>query len=146
MSTLNAYGISVAVPAGWEGRAFQHHGGEPTLHLASFPLPKDDGEFGSHATSRMPADGVFVAVTEYRVPESGLDSGLFASRPPRRIELPLLSHRALLLPIAGQRGMQRFFAAAGRAFCLYLVLGRLAERQLAPANGAISSLRFAPRP
>ena len=146
MSTLSAYGISVAVPAGWEGRAFRHGGGEPTLHLGSFPLPHDDGEFGSRATSRMPADGVFLAVTEYGVSEGELERGIFASPPPRRVEPRLLSDRALLRPIDGQRGMQRFFAAEGRAFCLFVVVGRTGERRLAGANGAIASLRFAPRP
>ena len=145
MSELSAYGISIRVPPGWEGRAFRHGEGEATLHLGSFPLPRADGEFGSHATARMPADGLFLALTEYRAAHRDLEAGLFAAPAPRSIERGLLSGQSLLRPIDGQRGQQRFFAAARRAFCLYVVVGRHGERHLAAANAALASLRIAPQ-
>jgi hypothetical protein len=144
VSDLGAYGISVAIPRGWDGRAFRHADGEPTLHLGSFPLPRADGEFGSRATAAMPPDGLFLALTEYRVRPGDLETGLFAQPPPRAVDRHLLSDRALLRPSDGQRGLQRFFACAGRAFCLYVVVGRDGARHVTGANDALASLRFVP--
>src|SRR5262249_32086336 len=67
VTRLEAYGISLEVPPGWEGSAFRRDGGEPTVHVASFRLPSRDGEFGTRATGVMPRDGLFLAMTEYRV-------------------------------------------------------------------------------
>lgn len=145
MTPLAAYGISLAIPDGWEGRAFRHGDGEPTIHLGNFPLPHADGEFGSRATSLMPADALFVALTEYRVAPAALEAGLFAEPQPHALDERRLSRRALLRPTGGQRGMQRFFTSAKRAFCLYVVVGRDGERHIGDANSALATLRVAPR-
>lgn len=144
MSRLAAYGIALELPVGWEGRAFSH--GEPTVHLASFALPPTDGEFGSRATARMPADGLFLALTEYAVRPHELREGIFAARPPRRLHPDELSEQTLLRPLPGQRGVQRFFSTAGRAFCLYVVCGRDGRRRVAAANEVLASLQVAARP
>jgi hypothetical protein len=144
VSRLSAYGISLELPAGWEARAFSH--GEPTIHLATFPLPRSDGEFGSRATARLPADGLFLALTEYAVRPAELEEGIFAARAPRSLDARELSERTLLRPIAGQRGLQRFFSIAGRAFCVYVVCGRDGRRRLAAANEALASLQVDARP
>lgn len=123
MTSLGAYGISATIPDGWEARFFRHADGEPTLHAATFPLPPADGEFGTRATQRMPTGGLFLSLTEYR--GEGIDlrrGGLFGSPPPRALEHAHLSSRTLLQARPGQRGVQRFFSAAGRAFCLYVVV------------------------
>ena len=145
MTRLAAYGIALELPARWEGRAFRHEGGEPTVHLASFPLPRADGEFGTRATGGMPADALFLALTEYRIDPTGLNEGIFAARAPRRLRPELLSERTLLRPVAGQRGLQRFFSAAGRAFCFYVVVGRDGNGRLDVANGVLASLEIEPR-
>jgi hypothetical protein len=144
VSGLAAYGISLQLPAAWEGYAFQHDGGEPTVHLATFRLPHADGEFGSRATAQMPGDGLFLALTEYRV-AGGLDTGIFAGPPPRRLRPEQLSPHTLLRPIAGQRGAQRFFSSSGRAFCLYVVAGREGGRRLDDANSVLASIEIEPR-
>ena len=144
MTRLAAFGLSLAVPARWHARAFRHTGGEPTLHLASFPLPAGDGEFGTRATSAMPAPGVFLALTEYRTRPEALGHGLFAARRPDRVAAESLSAHALLRQLPGQRGAQRFFSCAGRAFCLYVVAAGESDTLLGTANAALESLAVEP--
>ena len=141
MRTISAFGISVSVPAGWDARLFRHEGGEPTLHLASFPLPPTDGEFGTRATGRMRAGEIFMALTEYRAGD-GIEAGrgIFAGRAPRALDPEAFSERTLLRPRPGQRGLQRFFSARGRTFCLYAVVSGPADGLLAPAGAALRSL------
>jgi hypothetical protein len=144
VSTLSAYGISLELPASWEGYAFRHDGGEPTMHVGSFRLPHSDGEFGSRATAAMPADGLFLALTEYRVEAGEVGTGIFAGPPPRLLRPEQLGPHTLLRPVAGQRGLQRFFSDAGRAFCLYVVAGRDGGRRLAAANRVLASIAIEP--
>jgi hypothetical protein len=146
VSRFAAYGISLELPPGWEGRAFHHRDGEPTVHVASFPLPAADGEFGTAATAGMSAEGVFVALTEYRVGPHDLEQGIFAASPPHAVDARLLSARTLLRPVGGQRGLQRFFSTAGRAFCLYVVVGARGGSHLAAVNQLLRSLHVAARP
>jgi hypothetical protein len=145
VSTLVAYGISSEIPAGWEGYAFRHEGGEPTVHIASFRLPGSDGEFGSRATAAMPADGLFLALTEYQVAADQLGAGIFAAPPPGGVRFEELSPHTLLRPLTGQRGLQRFFSSGGRAFCLYVVAGREGDRLLRAANGMLATIEIEPR-
>src|SRR5581483_2150368 len=145
VTRLEAYGIGLDVPDGWEARAFRHAGGEPTIHLATFALPPSDGEFGTRATARMGADAVFVCLTEYVVDDAELTRGIFAGRPPKRLAPDLLRPNTLLRPVAGQLGVQRFFSLSRRAFCLYVVVGRGGLQRLDGVNGALASLAVAPR-
>jgi hypothetical protein len=124
-------------------RIFRLADGEPTLHAASFPLPLADGEFGANATLRMPTDGAFVSVTEYRVDgKLAPGKGLFAARQPRLLARAAFSPSALFRPIAGQFGSQMFFTAAGRPFALYAVVGSSTAlaRRLAEVNALLASL------
>ena len=109
MSRLEAYGISLELPPGWEGSAFRHDGGEPTVHVASFRLPSRDGEFGTRATGIMPRDGLFLAMTEYRVRGGELRAGIFAGRRPRRVVARTLYGRVSISRLASIA-----FAAASR--------------------------------
>jgi hypothetical protein len=121
---VEAHGLSLDVPDGWEARIYRRPHGDPTLHAANFPLPVDDGDFGAGAVLTMPAGGEFVCLTEYR-PGQGLvpGRGLFAGEP---VSLPLkYSHfhpRALHVARSGCAGLQHFFTSAGRPFCLYAVI------------------------
>jgi hypothetical protein len=47
--TLSAYGISVDLPAGWNGRIVLGASGRPVLHAASFPLSANDDDSGEIA-------------------------------------------------------------------------------------------------
>ena len=165
---LAGAGLSAEVPAGWDARIYSRplaapqvlpepeaspfhqrvkaSGGSASLHAASFPLPVSDGDFGTGATSSMPAAGAFVALLEYEV-GGGLRPGvgLFAAR---GAPLPLgrrdFDPRALLRPRPGQLGAQRFFTAGGRPFCLYAVLGSASASVAAldELNRLLASLRF----
>jgi hypothetical protein len=134
-SPLAAHGISIELPAGWEGRIYRRRGGDPTLHAASYALPDADGDFGSVATGRMPENGSFLVLTEYR-PGQGLEpgKGLFAAA---AIPLPLDARRfhARMLHVTrpGQMGFQHFFTAGRRPFCLYAVVRPATRRGLSAA-------------
>jgi hypothetical protein len=146
---LAAHGLRIELPMGWSGRTFRRAGGIATVHAGDFPLALKDGEFGDRSTGLMPEPGSFLAVTEYLV-GSGLEpgSGLFSSR---RIPLPLdpagFAASRLAHPRPGQAGMQHFFTAAARPFCLYVVIsGPMAarRRRLAVIDRVLASLRFSP--
>jgi hypothetical protein len=149
MSTVSAFGISAAIPDGWEARIFSHPDGEPTLHAANYPLPARDGDFGSQATRHLPHGGVFVCLTEYRTGEGiDLHHGLFAHPAPRSLDPADFSSRTLLRARPGQAGLQRFFSTAGRAFCLYVVASSAARtrRRLVAASKLVESLDISGRP
>jgi hypothetical protein len=144
---LVAHGLTVELPRGWSGRVFKRPAGGATLHAGDFTLPLEDGEFGDRSTAVMPPGGSFLALTEYR-PGAGLapGQGLFASRRlPKTLDPTGFSAAGLAHPRAGQAGMQRFFTAAGRPFCLYVVIsGARIERprQLAAVSAVLRSVRI----
>jgi hypothetical protein len=142
---LSAHGLRIDLPRGWSGRVFARSGGIATLHAGSFQVALSDGEFGAHSTALMPATGSFIALTEY-IPGGSLEPGrgLFASR---RLPLPLdpasFGPNRLAHPQPGQVGMQHFFTASGRPFCLYVVIagGRVVRRgQLAVLDHVLRSV------
>jgi hypothetical protein len=131
---IEAHGLGADLPEGWEGairaeredelRAAGVVGGRafPIVHLASFALPEDRGDFGSGAVDHMTGDDDFVALLEYGPEEVG--TALFSGEGlPRRLDPRRFSPRALQRTLAGQAGFQHFFSQGGRAFCLYVVLG-----------------------
>ncbi len=149
MSGLEAHGLRIELPRGWSGRSFKRPAGGATLHAGDFQLPFDDGEFGDRSTEVMPAGASFLALTEYQ-PGAGLEpgQGLFAShRIPTVLDPTAFSPRGLAHPRPGQAGTQHFFTAAGRPFCLYVVVsGPRAERrrQLAVLGHVLRSVRIQP--
>lgn len=154
--SLSAHGIRLSLPNEWDGRIYGRptlvanppesalvpgfdgieRGRLATLHAASFPLSGAEGEFAAEATMRMPAAGAFVALVEYQ-PDDRLvpGEGLFASREiPRALAPGDFRPETLMVPRPGQVGLQRFFTAGTRPFCLYAVIGSHA----AVARGAAS--------
>lgn len=128
---IDGYGIGIDVPTGWEGRIYKRPDDPadpgtrfPVLQLGNFPLPVEDGDFGSGAVSSMGAGGVFAVLMEF-----GPDYVARESFPV--ISLPLAPSAAefdpasLQVTIPGQAGVQRFLTVNGRAFCLYVVVGSL---------------------
>ncbi len=150
MTSLEAHGLRVELPRGWSGRLFKRPAGGATLHAGDFDLALDDGEFGDQSTAGMPAGATFLALAEY-LPGSGLEPGrgLFS---PRRVPTALdptsFSARGMAHPRPGQLGRQEFFTAAGRPFCLYVVVSgarRERRRQLATLGVVLRSLRISSR-
>src|SRR5437764_330111 len=62
---LEAHGIAVDLPSGWDGRIWRRPGGGPVVHAANVALPASDGDFATTATGSLPADGVVVVLVEY---------------------------------------------------------------------------------
>ena len=147
---LAAHGIRIELPAGWSGRLFSRQNDVATLHAGNFTLALADGEFGDRSTGVMGEGAAFIALAEYR-PGAGLKPGvgLFASRRiPRSLDPTEFSARGLAHPRPGQFGMQRFFTATGRPFCLYVVLtgaGLARRKQLAVVHHVLASLAIEPR-
>jgi hypothetical protein len=148
---LSAHGVRIELPAGWSGRVFSRSGQAATLHAGNFPVSLNEmSTFGDRSTGRMPAGGAFLALTEY-LPGAGLEPGvgLFA---PSRLRPPLdptaFSRRKLAHARPGQLGMQHFFTAGRRPFCLYLVISgdrATRRRQLVSLDHVLGTLRIESR-
>jgi hypothetical protein len=146
-----AHGLDVDVPPGWEARIMrrgvQSFGEQPrpVVHMANFALPEGRGDFGAGVVETMGGRDVFVVVFEYG-PES-VGQPLFRHRGLPRLRADHFSSRRLQRAIPGQAGAQLFFTAAGRAFCLYAVLGdaRNARHATGQVNAAITGFGIVPR-
>jgi hypothetical protein len=127
MSRLTSQGLSVDVPVGWDARIFRRPAepGETThtvLHAANFAVAPGVADYGDGAVDRMGPPNVFVALVEFH--PSSTATPLFASRSfARPLAAADASRTTLQRAIGGQAGIQRFFTAAARAWCLYVVLG-----------------------
>lgn len=174
MPRLSRYGIEVDLPPGWEGAIGRRPDGRadpadaavaeitgtspvgaegspdevilPTAHVATVPLPPDRGDFGSGVVERLGPDDAFIGLLEYGPECAGTPA--FAGRGvPRRARVADFNRRALQRVIDGQAGWQHFFTDGGRAFCLFVVLGRdhdiqsLVER----VNQVLAGLIIEPR-
>ncbi len=160
--TLSGYGLSVALPPEWEGRIFRRvestavftpqarsaaadgrgAGGwageqtHPVLHLATFALPAQRGDYGSGAVEIMGAADVFVALLEFG-PEC-VGSALFRAVGVPTVRASSFDPQALQRRLPGQAGCQLFFTAAARAWCLYVVIGD--ARRAAAAGTRVNAL------
>ena len=130
---IAAHGIAVELPPGWEGAISgarkSDPGATPVVHLSTAALGPNRGDFGSGSVEDLGPNDVFVALVEYGADCVG--TAMFAAQGlPRRLGTGAFNRRALQRTLAGQCGTQVFFTEAGRAFCLYVVLGR--DTDLAP--------------
>jgi hypothetical protein len=121
---VGAHGLSIEAPRGWEARVFRRPGAAPVLHVASFALHGDDGDYGAAATGRMRADDAFAALLEFRIDDVvAAGVGLFEdSAGVPTLRLAHFGPSQLQVTRAGQLGCQRFFSSHGRPFCLYAVV------------------------
>lgn len=156
-----AAGFEVEVPDGWDleitgdvapaGSAGTVTAGDtsppaqPVVHLGSFALRPGRGDFGSVAVEAMGASDVLVCLVEYDPAEAG--SPLFQAQGVPELAPEDFDPNQMQRPIKGQSGCQRFFQEAGRAFCLYVVLGSHAQRRaLVPqVNDVLRTLTIQPR-
>ncbi len=152
---ISAYGLALDAPSGWDarirrndatgivaGRRLRSH---PVLHTADFALPDERGDFGSGAVETMQAAEAFVALVEYH-PDSAR-TALFSPHSGRPVlAVDHFSPSQLQRTIRGQAGAQRFFVEAGRAFCLYVVAGSMAElpRTVSRVNVTLTEIEIAP--
>jgi hypothetical protein len=144
-------GLTVEPPAGWEATIYRRppRPGEhtyPVVHAATVPIPQQRGDYGSGVVERLGPDDVFVAVLEFGPEAAG--SALFSGlRAVPGLTADSFRPRQLQRTIRGQAGVQRFFTVAERAFCLYAVVGSVANRVplAARANQLIGSLGVSPQ-
>ena len=127
MTGLAGYGLSVDLPVAWEGAIYQRAPGEgetayPVLHAATFPLPRQRGDYGNGAVELMDETDLLIALLEH--PPASVGAALFAQRGfPRTLSPDEFSPTTLQRAIPGHAGTQRFFTENNRPFCLYVVLG-----------------------
>ena len=148
---LTGEGISVELPVGWEGAIYRRASevGEvphPVVHIATFPLPADRGDFGNGAVNVMGFDDVLIVLLEYD--SASVGTALFRrAGMPRKLAGTDFSPTTLQKMIVGHAGAQRFFTEAGRAFCLYVVIGayQRAARLAADASAVLATVRIDPR-
>ncbi len=152
---LTAHGIEVDVPQGWDGEIYRRSRGlaplsappeevKPVLHLANFPLGSDRGDFGSGAVEVMGPDDLLIVLFEYG--SDAVGTTLFRSQGIPKVAPDDFAPNTMQRPLPGQSGAQYFFTEAGRAFCLYVVLGSHARRrQLVPeVNLVLGTLELDP--
>jgi hypothetical protein len=122
----------VAPPTGWEATIYRRSAGAgertyPILHAATVPLPAERGDYGSGLVETLGPEDVFVSVLEFGPEAAG--TALFRTLTAVPGVTPdAYRPRQLQRTILGQAGVQRFFTVAGRAFCLYSVIGSVAHR------------------
>lgn len=170
---LTGHGIAAGLPRGWEGaivtaspvdvrqsRFYSLRDDRwpptatasaveslPVLHLANFALPGARGDFGSGAVEVMGPADAFVSLLEYG--RENVGTALF-----ERVGIPGplrpedVHPRALQRALAGQAGYQQFFTEAGRAFCVYVVIGdrNHIPQRIAEVNAVLAAIEIEPRP
>jgi hypothetical protein len=164
VAKLRGHDLGCTLPAGWDGRisvrhdgapeAFSMDGGhevftavpQPVVHLANFALPEERGDFGSGAVELMGTRDVLIVLFEYE--PANASQPLFKTNGiPRRLAAADFDPTMLRRGISGQAGYQTFFQEAGRAFCLYVVLGNGAGRTplVNLVNSVLATVQIAPR-
>lgn len=144
---IEAFGLEVLPASGWDIAIYRRAptGSErtyPVVHAATVALPPTRGDYGSGVVELLGPDDVFVGVLEFG-PES-VSTALFgAIGGVPGLTPDMYRPQQLQRTLLGQAGVQRFFSTAGRAFCLYSVVGSMANRVplTARANQIIGSLR-----
>jgi hypothetical protein len=141
VSHLSDGGITVDLPGGWDGQIREagqssHDTGRhraarasaagpmPTprvLHAASFALPPERGDYGSGAVEVMGGSDILVCLLEHE-PEA-TRTELFRRTGVPRLKPAMFSPQTMQRAMPGMAGAQHFFQEAGRAFCLYVVVG-----------------------
>jgi hypothetical protein len=148
---LQAHGLDVDVPPGWEARILRRDAdvfGEaphPVVHMANFPLPEQRGDFGAGVVEQMGGNDVFVVMFEYGAESA--NQPLFRHRGIPQLRASDFDPHRLQRTLPGQAGAQLFFNDGGRAFCLYVVVAdsRRARFAAAHVNSVVTKFGIAPR-
>lgn len=156
MTDISGVGVTVSLPAGWEGRirglAPAVAAGEIStasedestalLQVATVPIPPDAGDYGGGIVQTLTSRDVFMVLGEYGAESVG--QPLFAAQGMPRLRPADASPDTLRLMLAGQSGIQRFFTVSGRAFGLYVVLGSHRRRigLVGLVNDILASVRI----
>jgi hypothetical protein len=167
MPQLEAHGLTLHTPGGWEGRIFRRpqHGevstsasgdapgapappGEqtfPVMHAATIALPPAVADYCSDAVTELGPNDAIVVLKEFA--PAATSKALYASVGlPRPLDPDGFNPAVLQRRLPGQAGLQRFFQEGGRAFCLYVVLGGFNNRQsvVPGVNTVLSGIQIVP--
>ena len=144
MEKLTRSGIEIELPDGWDGRIYRREAEADAvtrraLHAANFALPPNLGDYAVGAAERMQTGDVLVVLLEFDPDSAG--RGLFRTEGlPERLGAGDFSPTAMPRAVPGCTAAQWFFSLAGRAFCLYVVLGSHQERaDVLPLVNAVGS-------
>jgi hypothetical protein len=143
---LSAHGLSVEAVPGWEVSIYRREPapGEQTfgvLQAATVALPPLRGDFGGGVVETLGPNDVFLAVLDFG--PAAAAQALFAGAGPHDLAPDDYRPRQLQRFLANQAGVQQFFNAAGRGFCLYSVIGGYSNRVAltARANQILATVR-----
>ena len=144
---MSRTGIEIDLPEGWDGRIYRRDAGEAVtrraMHAANFALPTNLGDYAAGAVEGMRSDDVLVVLIEFDPSSAG--SALFRSQGmPTSFAADAFSPNAMPHAIPGRTATQHFFSLAGRAFCLYVVLGSHNNRaeMLPMVNAVVRTIRI----
>lgn len=165
MVAIAAHGIAADPPRGWDAVIYRRAPEEPgivgralgaapetpmpILHMANVPLPAGRGDYGGGWVTGLRTGGVFVSILQHHPDVAG--AGLFAGPPGpsgRPVPWPLRPDdlRPSMLPrrFDGGAGHQSFFVAAGRPYCLFVVIAGYGQRArlVALVNEALATVTF----
>ncbi len=134
---LSAQGMSVATLPGWEVTIYRRPplGVEQTfgvLHAATVPLPPVRGDYGGGVVENLGPEDIFLALLDFG-PQAATQ-GLFAASGLPGLTPDMFGPKQLQRVLKGQAGVQRFFHAGGRGFCLYCVIGAYTNRMALTAR------------
>lgn len=135
--------LALDIPPGWHVAA-RH---EPVsrqriVHAATVPLPRERGDYGSGALTRLGPDDVFLSLMEHGPGSVG--TPLFSERGVPTLRPSEFATNAMQQVLPGMSAGQWFFTAGGSTWCVYAVLGSHARRQVSArrANAMLHSMRF----
>jgi hypothetical protein len=148
-ASLSAQGLGVDLPGGWDARIYRRTAEEEgattrtVLHAANFPLPAEREDYGGGAVEIMGPGNVLLSLIEFDPEAAGTPLFAHAGMPARLLASSFAPNRLQRI-LPGQAGAQFFFHAAGRAWCLYVVLGSWAAREalVQRANVLLAGLRL----
>ena len=147
MEKLTRAGLEIELPDGWDGRIYRRDAEaaavtRQAMHAANFALPPNLGDYAVGAVEGMQGGDLLVVLLEFDPDSAG--QGLFANEGlPTDMGPDDFSPSAMPRAVPGRTAAQWFFSSAGRAFCLYVVLGSHRERAalLPLANTVVGTIR-----
>lgn len=63
-TTISRYGLSIDLPAGWDGRIYENETGLRVIQAGNFSIAErdDDGDVGEESVQRMGSEGIYIAI------------------------------------------------------------------------------------